>query len=271
MSPPSFWCHVLVEVFALGDILLLPRELQRKPRGSRDLDRPVRPLLGAHAPEEEEVTRIVVSDRVGVEVECVRTVCDPRKIWLRTALIHRDRDEVEAVGGIREELVDHPWLSAQRAVNRVNDRRVCRATDRSCQGTGVIVDDVEIVRTLQAGQRMKKVGRGHPDPARRSLREGRDELCRALRISGGKKCDFVPGFDQPVGQKRHDRLDAPVTGRRNGKPGGTQDCDSDRTPPSPRTTISPCSSEACQTLSKARIPESRILPAHSGGGSDRTP
>ena len=60
--PPRFWCDILVEVLALGDVLILARELQRKPRGSRDLDRPVCPLLGAHAPKEEEVTRIVVSD-----------------------------------------------------------------------------------------------------------------------------------------------------------------------------------------------------------------
>ena len=59
---PEVWCDILVEVLALGDVLILARELQRKPRGSRDLDRPVCPLLGAHAPEEEEVTRIVVSD-----------------------------------------------------------------------------------------------------------------------------------------------------------------------------------------------------------------
>jgi hypothetical protein len=31
----------------------------------------------------------------------------------------------------------------------------------------------------------------------------------------------VAGFDQPVGQKRHDRLDAAVAGRGDGKPGGT--------------------------------------------------
>ena len=112
--------------------------------------------------------------RVEGELERVRAVRRPGQVGPRLALVERDRDEAEARTDLGDLRVDLAAFGVERAVHRVQDRCLDDPAER-CRGKpGVVVDDVELVRTLVARERVLELGQRLADPcARRVMEEAR--------------------------------------------------------------------------------------------------
>ena len=177
------WLHKLVEVLALLRLLHLARELERQARLHCDRDRAVRSFVRAHPAEEEQVLASMRLDGIDGEVQCVRAVGDPVQIRLGLALIHRDRDQSDVRRNAGDQLVDLTGLSVERPVHGVDDRRGRRCAERHPEHPGVIVDDVELVGSSEAGERMLQLPEGPADLPVRRLREHGDELRLRARIA----------------------------------------------------------------------------------------
>jgi len=82
----------------------------------------------------------------------------------------------------------------------------------------VIVDDLELLCTLEAGEGVMQLVQRRPDELGRSLLENGDEVRFRRRVAGGKKRYFVASLGETVGEERDDPLDAPVARGRNREP-----------------------------------------------------
>jgi hypothetical protein len=136
------------------------------------------------------------------------------------------------------------------------------------QWPGVVVDDVELDRPLEAVEGMVQLVVGRPDELGRRILEDVSELRRRRGIPGSEERDVVTALDEAVREQRDDPLDAPVARRRDGKPDRAED--GDFQPQSSSTLTVPCSSCTFQILSKARTPASLSDPAQEGNSSGAT-
>ena len=114
-------------------------------------------LVGAHAAEKEQVLAALGMHRVGVQVEGVVAVGHPREIGLRLALVEGHRDEPDLRSDTRQGGVEVAVRAHHRPVHGVDDRGVDGRAERSGQRAGVVVDDVELVGPLVAGQRVAEL------------------------------------------------------------------------------------------------------------------
>ena len=82
----------------------------------------------------------------------------------------------------------------------------------------VVADHVELARALEARERVAHLHLRAADlGARRDLVDPRELRLRA-RVAGREQRHVVAGVDEPVGEQRHDPLDAAVAGRRHREP-----------------------------------------------------
>jgi hypothetical protein len=89
----------------------------------------------------------------------------------------------------------------------------------------VVVDDLELLCALEAGQGVVQLVQRRPDELGRSLLEDGDEVRFRRRVAGGEKRYFVASLGEPVGEERDDPLDAPVARGRNREPDRTENGD----------------------------------------------
>ena len=190
--------------------------------------------------------------RIDGEVQRVRDVRRPRQRLVRLALVHRDGDQPGARRDACDLLVHVARLAEHRPVHRVQARRRDRAGDDGRGRAGVVVDHVEVVRALEARERVADLGLRAADLlARRDCVDER-QLGLRVRVAGREQRHVVPRVDETVGEQRDDPLDPAVAGRRNGEPHRREDRDLH----SPFTLTRPSSSRTSQTRSNARTPAS---------------
>ena len=84
---------------------------------------------------------------------------------------------------LREAAVVPELDVVERAVNGVDDRRRDEAAHHRGELRRVVVDDVELVRVLVAGQRVVELDPGRPDRVQRRLGEGGHELRARARVA----------------------------------------------------------------------------------------
>ena len=152
----------------------------------------------------------------------------------------------------------------------VDDRRLDHAAEHRAERTGVVVDDVEVVRTLEARERMAELDLGVADLLRRCLVVDGDELGLRARVPGGEERHLMPGADESLGEKRDDPLDPAVARRRHREPDRAENGDLHS---AASTSMCPFSSRTSQLRSNARTPESLSEPSQEGnsaGASDTT-
>ena len=136
----------------------------------------MRALFVVHAPEEEEVVAEMRLARIVLEVERVGDVRDPVQVRLRPALVHRDRDQPDLGRDLLDAPVDEARVAVERPVDRVHDRRLGDAAEHRAQVARVVVDDVELVRAVVAGEDVAQLGEGAADQLARRVLEDRLEL-----------------------------------------------------------------------------------------------
>ena len=107
---------------------------------------------------------------------------------------------------------------------------VCRTASASgasaAAGASVVVDHVELVRALVAGQHLADLRQRSTDPrARRGLEDERHETSPSSASHPKRSDHVVARLDQPYRKQRDDPLDAAVAGRRHGEPHRREDRD----------------------------------------------
>ena len=176
------------------------------------------------------------------------------------ALVDRDRDQAGPRRDARDLFVEVAGLTQQRPVHGVDRRRRHGSRDHRRGWARVIGDHVELGGALEARERMAKLHLSEADlVARRRLVDVR-ELCERVGVAGGEEGDVVARSDEAVGEQRHDPLDAAVAGRRHREPHRREDGDLHAC----STATTPSSRRTSQCRSKARTPESLIVPSQSG-------
>src|SRR5207247_8770546 len=162
---------------------------------------------------------------------------------------------------LRERRVEQPWLAAERPVHGVQHGRVHDAAAKRAERAGVVVDDVELVGTLEAGERMAELALRNADPLRRRLVVDGYDLRARGRVAGGEEGDVVPGSDEPFREQRDDPFDPAVACGRDGEPPGAHDGELHS---ASTTSIWPSSSRTSQVRSNARTPERLSVPSQDG-------
>ncbi len=142
----------------------------------------------------------------------------------------------------------------------VDDRGSDGAAEDRAEHPGVIVDHVEVLGALVAGERVAKLGLRAADLGARRLGVDGGELGVRLRVARGEERDVVVRSSEPVREQGNDPFDAAVTGRRHREPDRTQDGD----PHAGSILTLPPSTCTSQSPSNARIPVSRIDPTQDG-------
>jgi hypothetical protein len=89
----------------------------------------------------------------------------------------------------------------------------------------VVVDDLELLCTLEAGEGVVQLMQRRPDEFGRSLLEDGDEVRLRRRVAGGEKRYFVASLGETVGEERDDPLDTPVASGRDGEPDRAENSD----------------------------------------------
>src|SRR6185369_17405404 len=117
-----------------------------------------------------------------------------------------------------ERRVEESWLPAERPVHGVHDRGLDNAAEHCAERPGVVVDDVEVIRPLEAREGMTKLDLGVAYLLRRRLVVDGDELGLRARVPGGEERHLVSGADKPLGEKRDNPLDPAVARWRYRKP-----------------------------------------------------
>ena len=82
----------------------------------------------------------------------------------------------------------------------------------------MVVDDLELLCALEAGEGVVQLVQRRPDELGRSLQEDGDEVRLRRRVAGGEKRYFVASLGETVGEERDDPLDTPVASGRDGEP-----------------------------------------------------
>jgi len=82
----------------------------------------------------------------------------------------------------------------------------------------VVVDDLELLCALEAGEGVVQLVQRRPDELGRSILENGDEFRLRGRVAGGEQRYFVAALGETVGEERDDPLDAPVARGRDGEP-----------------------------------------------------
>jgi hypothetical protein len=215
----------LFEERVLDRLADLRGDHERQPRGSRDRDRPVRSLRRVDAAEEEQVVLRRGRERVGREVEAVRTVRDPRQVGREALLVQADGDERERRVDARRASEDRARLGLERALDRVHGRRATNAGQRGAGEPDQVVHEVELVRALEASERVVQLGRDGAEAVARGAPVRRAE--RRLRggVARGEEGDVVAALDEAVREHRHDQLDPAVAVRRDGEPHRSEEGD----------------------------------------------
>ena len=102
----------------------------------------------------------------------------------------------------------------------------------------MVVDDLELLCTLEAGEGVVQLMQRRPDEFGWSLLEDGDEIRFRRRVAGGEKRYFVASLDETVGEERDDPLDAPVARGRDGEPDRAENRDLQAYPSSTLTAAS---------------------------------
>ncbi len=196
----------------------LHRHDQWHPGGPRGLDRPVGPLVGAGAPEEEQEVLLPFAEGIPVLVDPVVDDAAVAKLGHAGSLGLADGHEPHALGHPRVELLH---LRDEGAVERVNDGHVVHQSGHQARPGQVLVEDVE------AGEVPVDVELMHglvPDVVdERRPRGGLEHELQpglGLGIAGGEQGHLVAAFREAVGQERHHPLDPAVELGWDRDPGG---------------------------------------------------
>ena len=163
-----------LEVLALELVVHLAGDLQRRAGLPGDLDGARGALVGREASQEQQVVAAPGAERVGVEVERVRAVVEPRQLGRRAPLVHGQRDVAQARVELGDLAVDAAHLAVQRAVDRVAHGHGAERGQRRGEQPGVVVDEVEVVGVVPGGE-------GVLELRNRSARCGRTAARRTSR------------------------------------------------------------------------------------------
>ena len=208
------------EELALGPLVHLTGHDERRAQLLRHADRGVRPLVGRHAADEEEVVVFLCGEGLMLDVDGVRDGAHEVQLREAAALVVGDGDEGEVVAQTAEEALH---LLVRRAVERGHHGRAGEAVDEGAHHPAreavVVVDDVELVHPRV---RLERVGdlemAAVLDLLERGALEDRGEARLGPGVATGEQRDVVTALHQAFGEQRDHELDAAVLPGRQREP-----------------------------------------------------
>jgi hypothetical protein len=210
----------------------IPARYERTARESRRLDRPMRPLVGGHPADPEEVVVLLALQRPVRHRDRVRDHRQRPEAGggvgeLRPA--DRDQRALMSVAG-----VEGSGLRGELSVQGVDEWRPQAVGHRQRGEAAVVVHDVEAVAAshpvdqLEGPRHVVGLVEGALDLVRVRDLEQRQHLGDRFRARRAEQRHRVAATDERLGERVDHRLDPAVTGRRNGDPGRREHRDPQR-------------------------------------------
>ena len=128
----------------------------------------------------------------------------------------------------------------------------------------VVVDHVELVRALVAGEGVADLRQRAPDQLARRLLVDVREFRLRQRVAGREQRHVVAGVDESVREQRDDQLDASVAGRRHGEPDRRQNGDAQLVTHSAHDPNDAILDAHVPTLVERADPAAAVLPPRRG-------